>query len=97
MRYDKPIFFQRVQPGEYNAVTGNYGADTITEEKRYADITDTGAEQLTLVYGKFKQGSLTIRLQRPYQEPFDRIRIGDIFHSVDKARYKKTFIVSEVQ
>ena len=25
MRYDKPIFFQRTKPGEYNAITGNYG------------------------------------------------------------------------
>ncbi len=97
MRYDKPIYFQRVQQGEYNAATGNYGADIITEEKRYADITDTEAEMLTLVYGKVKQESLTLRLQRPYKEKFNRIRIGEKFYNVDKARYLKTFIVSEVQ
>lgn len=97
MRYDKPIYFQRVRQGAYNATTGNYGEDIIAEEKRYADITDTVAEQLTLVYGKVKQESLTIRLQRPYKEPFNRIRIGEKFYNVDKARYLKTFIVSEVQ
>ena len=97
MRYDKPIYFQSVQKGEYNSLTGNYGADKITEEKRYADITDTGAEQLTLIYGKITQESLTIRLQRPFKLAFDRIRIGEKFYNVDKARYRKTFIVSEVQ
>lgn len=97
MRYDKPVFFQSIQQGEYNPLTGNYGEDKITEEKRYADITDTGAEQLALIYGKITQESLTIRLQRPYRMPFSRIRIGEKFYNVDKARNQKTFIVSEVQ
>ena len=97
MRYDKPIFFQHVKPGEYDAATGNYGDDTITEEKRYASISDTGAEALNLIYGKLKQGSLTIRLQRPFNEPFDRIRIGDALYNVDFERHKKAFVVSGVQ
>ena len=97
MRYDKPIYFQSVNQGEYNATTGNYGADVIAEEKRYADITDTGEEQLTLLYGKITQGSLTIRLQRSYNMPFDRIRIGDKLYNADLTRHRKTFVVSEVQ
>ena len=96
MRYDKPIFFQRIQQGEYNAATGNYGDDIITEVKRYADVTDTGTETLKLVYGAIKQGSLTIRLQRPYMESFDKIRVGEKTYSVDFERQKKRFVVSEV-
>lgn len=95
MRYDKPIHFQRIQQGEYNAATGNYGDDSITEEKRYADVTDTGTETLKLVYGAIKQGSLTIRLQRPYMEAFDKIRVGEKTYSVDLERRKKYFVVSE--
>lgn len=95
MRYDKPIHFQRIQQGEYNAETGNYGDDSIIEEKRYADVTDTGTETLKLVYGAIKQGSLTIRLQRPYMESFDKIRVGEKTYSVDLERRKKYFVVSE--
>ena len=101
MRYNTPIYFQRKQKGPYNATDGNYGPETTVEVKRYASVTDTGTDTLNLVYGGPKQGSLTIRLQRPYTDPFDRIRIGDgkqaKYYSVDKSRlYKRVFIVSEV-
>ena len=97
MRYETPIFFRCVKPGEYNANTGNYGDDIITEEKRYASVTDTGAQTLGLVYGTIKQGSLTIRLQRPYKEPFSDIRVGEKIYRVDFERHLKNFVVSEVQ
>lgn len=96
MRYDTPIFFQRIQPGAYNAITGNYGEDTTSEAKQYASVTDTGTETLHLIYGSIKQGSLTVRLQRPYTEPFDSIRIGEKVYKVDLARKSKSFVVSEV-
>lgn len=97
MRYDTPVFFQRITPGEFDPGTHNYAEDTITEERRYASVTDTGTEQLTLIYGKIKQGSKVIRLQRPYTEPFDRIRIGEKIYSVDLDRHQRNYIVSEVQ
>lgn len=97
MRYDTAVFFQRVTAGEYNPNTGNYGADTVTEEKLYASVTDATTAQLTLVYGCIKQGARVIRLQRGYKIPFDRIRVGNKLYKVDSARYLKTFIVSEVQ
>lgn len=97
MRYDKPVFFQRIKPSEYNAESGDYGADVITEVKRYASVTDTGTEQLKLIYGNIKQGSRTIRLQRPYLKPFDKIRIDEKIYSVSVERHLKIFIVAEVQ
>lgn len=102
MRYATPIYFQRKQKGAYNADTGDYGPETVAEVKRYASVTDTGTDTLNLVYGGPKQGSLTIRMQRPYEDPFDRIRIGDgeqaKYYSADKARlFNRVFIVSEVQ
>jgi hypothetical protein len=102
LRYNTPIYFQRKQKGAYNANTGNYSPETVAEVKRYASVTDTGTDTLNLVYGGPKQGSLTIRMQRPYEEPFDQIRIGDgeqaKYYSVDRSRlYKRVFIVSEVQ
>ncbi len=97
MRYDTPVYFQRITAGELDAETHNYGDDTIAEEKRYASVTDSGADTLNLVYGEIKQGSLTIRLQRPYEKEFDRIRIGNKTYRVDFSRKHKAFVISEVQ
>lgn len=98
MRYDTPIYFQKIEPGEYNPDTGDYGDDILTEEKRYADVTDTGEDTLRLVYGDIRQGSKTIRLQTHYKKQFSRIRIGEKLYRVDfsrKLRTKHIFIVSE--
>lgn len=100
MRFDTPIYFQTKKKGPYDPTTGNYGPSVLEEKKRYAAITNTGTDTLTLVYGELKQGSLTIRLQMAYTQPFDRIRIGDKTYKVDKIRNlrtKQTLIVSEVQ
>lgn len=97
MRYDKPIFFQRTKPGEYDANSGNYGEDITTKDKRFASVTDTGEETLKLIYDTLKQGSLTIRLQRPYTKPFDTIQVDEKTYRVDFSRRKKVFVVSEVQ
>ena len=97
MRYSTPVYFQRIK-SEYDATTGNSGISILSEVKRYAAVTDTGTETLQLLYGDIKQGALTIRLQRPYDAAFDRIRIGEKFYRVDRSRLKKrVFIVSEVQ
>lgn len=100
MRYDTPVFFQTIKPGELDTSTGNYGEDTITEEKRDASVTDTGDETLNILYGEIKQGVKTVRLQNHYDKPFDRIRIGKKAYRVDRTRrlrVKHIFIVSEVQ
>lgn len=100
MRYETPVYFQKVTQGEYDASTGNYGDDLVTETMKLADVTDSSAETLNLVYGGIKQGSLTVRLQNHYDKAFDSIRIGRTVFRVDserKLRIKHTFIVSEVQ
>ncbi|WP_274954986.1 hypothetical protein [Anaerostipes butyraticus] len=100
MRYDTPVYFRKITPGEYDSDTGNYGDDIAEETLRYASVMNTGEEQLKLVYDGPKQGSLTIQIQNHYTEPFDRIRVGETVYQVDssrKLRTKHTFIVSEVQ
>ena len=49
MRYDTPIFFQMVVPGEYDKKTGNYVDYQIKEVIRYASVMDTGVETMKLV------------------------------------------------
>lgn len=100
MRFDTPIFFQHIIPGEYDASTGNYADDTITEMQKWACKTDVGAHTQHIVYGELREGSLILRLQQPYKEPFDRIRVGDKVYAVDTVRnlrFKQVFIVHEVQ
>lgn len=100
MRLDTPVYFQLRIAGEYDKTTGDYKEDTITEEKVYADVTNSGIETVRLIYGELKQGSLTIRLQTPYKKPYDSIRIGTKIYHVDFARplrNKAVFVVSEVQ
>ena len=100
MRYDTPICFQRITPGEYDPDTGNYADDIVEETLRYASVMTTGEDTLRLVYDGPKQGSLTIQIQNHYTEPFDRIRVDNKLYAVDfsrKLRVKHTFVVSEVQ
>ena len=100
MRFDTPVYFQRVQSGEYEETTGDYGAESIEEEMRYANVTDAGKDTLNLVYGEIWQGCQVIRLQRLYGKVFNRLRIGDKLYRVDlsrELRNKQIFIVSEVQ
>lgn len=99
MRFDTPVYFERIK-SEYIAATGNYGVSLLDADMRRASVTDSGEQTQMLVYGALKQGSLTIRLQRLYSKPFDRIRIGEKFYQVDRKRNlrtKQTFVVSEVQ
>lgn len=100
MRYDTPVYFQRITPGEYDPDTGNYADDIVEETLRYASVMNTGEDTLRLVYDGPKQGSLTIQIQNHYTEPFDRIRVDNKLYAVDfsrKLRVKHTFVVSEVQ
>ena len=98
MRFDTPVYFQTVTPGEYNAETANYNADAVTEVIKYASVTDTGVETLKTLFGKVKQGSLTIRLLRPYTAHFDRIYVANKIYTVDFAKLnKRVFIVSELK
>lgn len=100
MRFDTPIYFQLKKSGAYNPNTGDYEPDSFVETEKLASVTNSGTATLTLVYGELRQGSLTIRLQNHYNEPFDRIRIGEKLYRVDMARKletKHSFVVSEVQ
>ena len=100
MRYDTPVYFQHVTPGEYDPNTGNYLPDAVREVMKRASVTSTGVGTLRLLYGELKQGSYVVRLQRAYTEPFDHIRIGTKVYNVDMTRSLRTkmsFVIHEVQ
>lgn len=100
MRFDTPVYMQRIVQGKYDPKTGDYENGITEETCVYADVNSTGTEIMRLVYGDIRQDSFTIRLQNHYKKPFDYIRIGDKRYHVDfdrKLRTKQTFVVSEVQ
>ena len=99
MRFDTEVFLQTVKQGVFDPATGNYSDDNIAEAKMWANVNDTSKEDLVLVYGGIKQGSITVRFQGKVPV-FDYIRIGDTRYRADaerKLRTKTTFIMSEVQ
>ena len=92
MRFNTPVYFCKVTPGAY-------GADSVAETLRWADITDSSDRTVQLMYGALREGNLTVRLQRPYDSEFDYIKIGEKKYQPDKKRSaltKQAFIVSEV-
>lgn len=100
MRFDTPVYFQTITKGAYNADTGNYEPDTVTEVKKFASVTDSGINTLNLIYGTIKEGCKTIRLQNIYRAPFNRVRIGEKTYRVDFQRLlrcKHILVCSEVQ
>ena len=100
MRYDTPIFFRAVTPGDYDESTGNYDDDEVSETMVMASVMDTQTETMKLVYGDIRQGSLTLTIQNHFDQTFDNIRIGNKVYRVDRIRrlrVKQSFIVSEVQ
>lgn len=99
MRYDTPVFFQKIKPGNYDPETGNYGNDQAVAIKVFASVNDTGTKSMQLIYGTVKQGSLTVHLQNHYNDSFDRVRIDDKVYQVDSSRklkLKHVFVLSEV-
>lgn len=100
MRYDTPIYFQKITQGAYDPTTGDYGEDTVQETCVMASVIDTQTETMKLIYGSIKQGSKSIHIQNHYDDIFDFIRIEDKSYHVDysrKLRNKHSFIVHEVQ
>lgn len=95
MRFDTPIYFQKIVKGEYDPDTGDYAEDTVIEAKKFANVTETGTKSLQLIYAQIKEGGLTARLQVPYPDTFDKIRIGDKVYKSDFSRWGKVFVLSE--
>lgn len=90
MRYDTPIYFQKVLSGAYDPETGNYQEDQVTEEQRLASVACTSIDTMQIVYGGIHQGSVTVHLQNHYEKPYDRIRIGDKVYRVEVKKNLRT-------
>lgn len=100
MRYDTPIYFEKLSPGVYDETVGDYGNPVVVSTKRLASVVNTSEKQMHLIYGGIREGSKTISLLNAYGEVFDRIRIGPKLYTVDRRislRTKQAFVCSEIQ
>ena len=100
MRYDTPIYFEKLSPGVYDETVGDYGEPVVVSTKRLASVVNTSDKQMRLIYGGIREGSKTISLLNAYGEVFDRIRIGSKLYTVDRRislRTKQAFVCSEIQ
>ena len=100
MRYDTPIYFEKLSPGVYDETVGDYGDPVVASTKRLASVVNTSEKQMHLIYGGIREGSKTISLLNAYGEVFDRIRVGTKLYTVDRRislRTKQAFVCSEIQ
>lgn len=100
MRYDTPIYFEKLSPGVYDETVGDYGEPVVVSTKRLASVVNTSEKQMHLIYGGIREGSKTISLLNAYGEVFDRIRVGTKLYTVDRRislRTKQAFVCSEIQ
>ena len=100
MRYDTPIYFEKISPGVYDETVGDYGEPVVVSTKRLASVVNTSDKQMRLIYGGIREGSKTISLLNAYGEVFDRIRVGSKLYTVDRRislRTKQAFVCSEIQ
>ena len=100
MRYDTPIYFEKISPGVYDETVGDYGDPIVVSTKRLASVVNTSDKQMHLIYGGIREGSKTISLLNAYGEVFDRIRVGTKLYTVDRRislRTKQAFVCSEIQ
>lgn len=100
MRYDTPIYFEKLSPGVYDETVGDYGDPVVVSTRRLASVVNTSDKQMRLIYGGIREGSKTISLLNAYGEVFDRIRVGTKLYTVDRRislRTKQAFVCSEIQ
>lgn len=97
MRFNIPITFVKYTDS-YDASTGDYNT-TSHSTLRYADVTPTSEQMMTLVYGGVRQDSVTARLQNRYTGDFDEILIDGKAYRVDYRRplsVKDVFVLTRV-
>ena len=100
MRYDTPIYFEKLSPGVYDETVGDYGDPVVVSTRRLASVVNTSDKQMRLIYGGIREGSKTSSLLNAYGEVFDRIRVGTKLYTVDRRislRTKQAFVCSEIQ
>ena len=75
MRYNTPVVFVKKEDKVYDPDSGIWKWDE-TRTKKYANVTDMGAQRQQAVFGDVKSSRKVVRLQREYNEDFDYVEIN---------------------
>lgn len=78
MRYDRKVWFVNESAPEYDETTGDYTEGTVERIFRMANITNTGESSMNMLYGKIKEGALTVRIQNAIESPYQYIEVDSI-------------------
>ena len=100
MRYDKTVYFVEAGAEIYDYATGDYIEPERVREARMANITEIGAEQMQLLFGKVGQRALAIRTKLPYLDEFDVIECEGKAYVLKMAktfRQEAVYLVEEKQ
>lgn len=101
MRYATPIYLMDVTKGVYNAQTGNYTDDIISEKLEWCSIPQDLSSKLRLEQAEVYDGTVTIHMQHAIPAGIERVRIGDTVYSIEQRKErlltKKSYILREVQ
>lgn len=76
MRFDKRIHFVTESPGGYNPATGDYDEKTETTVTKACNLSPLGVTRTNELFGQIDTKITVARLQRPYSDKFDFIRLG---------------------
>lgn len=77
MRYNRKVWFVNEAEPVYDDLTGDYLAGKVERIFRYASISTTGEESQNMLYGKIKEGALTVLIQNTVEAPFQYIEVDE--------------------
>lgn len=86
MRFDKRIHFITESPGGYNPVTGEYDEKTETVVTKPCNLSPLGITRTNEQFGQIDKKITVARLQHPYKDQFDFIRLGKSTQKYDIKR-----------
>lgn len=95
MRYDRKIWLVDESAPEYDETTGDYTDGAIERYYRDANVSDTGTETMNMLYGKIKQGALTVRVQNQIEMPYRYIEVDTIGNKylIDRVKHHRNEVV----
>ncbi len=77
MRFDKRIHFVTESPGGYNPEKGEYDEKTETTITKPCNLSTLGVTRTNELFGQIDRKITVARLQHPYTDKFDFIRLGN--------------------
>ncbi|MDN6397676.1 MAG: hypothetical protein L0J75_01415 [Alkalibacterium sp.] len=96
MRAADRVYFVTEGEEVFDPSTGDYIVGEPIRDLQWANVSDTGTERMTLLFGSIQQGAKTIRLNNLYKKQFDWIEFEGKKYKVQLSRKYQRRNVFEV-